>query len=226
MVGPTDSTRLDPITPTLQAMVLGGAWADLDADGDMDFLLATDGGVRQYMYIHCTSATGVRYPSNSLACADCPVASIRSATSDQCQECAANTERGGTGTCVACAPGSDRLLGLSGCAQCPLGYATVGDAETCTICAPGFHAGRVGSIFCSVCMPGSYSSGYGNSNCTTAPPGYYAGTGGTEPKPCAVGRYGDSYGRSDDQCTGKCTDGHYCALGTTVPNPPACDSAG
>ena len=52
--------------------------------------------------------------------------------------------------------------------------------------------------------------------------GYYAGIGASEPSPCAVGRYGDSTRRTDDQCSGACAEGHYCAAGSTTATPPSC----
>ena len=52
--------------------------------------------------------------------------------------------------------------------------------------------------------------------------GYYTGIGASEPTPCAIGRYGDSTRRTDDQCSGACAEGHYCAAGSITATPPSC----
>ena len=195
-------------------------FVDLDRDGDMDIYLGLGSSDKLYIRTHCMS--GARLPSLSFACAQCPIASRRSAGADKCFECSAHEQRDATGKCAQCASGLDRHLGVAQCTECSPGYATRGKGVGCAACSPGFAAPDNGTIACTVCGGGTYANGLANTECINAPPGSYAGIGAAEPKPCAVGRYGSTSGRVDDQCTGACDEGHYCAPGSTVKNPPSC----
>ena len=90
--------------------------------------------------------------------------------------------------------------------------------DICQEC-PAYQIGSAsGCVFC----PAGSTRLVGEYECTPAPIGYYTNAESEGPKPCAVGRYGDSVGRTDEKCSGACAEGYYCAEGSTTPTPPAC----
>jgi len=129
---------------------------------------------------------------------------------------------------VDCGPGTDRPLGAVACERCVPGYATAGNGVSCQPCSPGQIASSAGSLFCSMCPAGSFTSSSASYTCTEAQAGFYAGAGATQEMPCAEGRYADTTGRADPQCSGACDDGYVCPSGSRSPTEtsiaPACEA--
>lgn len=211
------ASALDFKHPFSEGSTSAMAIFDADGDGDLDLFVAKASGSfttantnRMYFMRHCpTSARHSRW-----GCVACPANSLRDAFLDVCTECPENSEPK-SGSCTACAPGNDRKLGVTACAQCVAGSATLGNQESCVPCAPGFAAPTPGSLVCSMCAAGSYAAGIGSVNCTTAPVGSYAAQGASTAELCLAGRFGDSAGRPDGQCSGACERGHHCPAGST-----------
>ena len=116
-----------------------------------------------------------------------------------------------------CAQGGN-ALGKS-CYPCP-GYSARIDTkmDICQEC-PKHQIGS--SNGCVPCPAGSTRL-VGEHECSPTPIGYYSNAESNGPMPCGVGRFGDQTGRTDDKCSGACAEGHYCAEGSTKPNPAAC----
>ena len=105
------------------------------------------------------------------------------------------------------------------CFECPDFAVRSQHADRCVEC-PAHHMAS-GSSACAPCPAGSERP-LGSDECTLCPTGMASTGGGAPCVPCAVGRYGDSPGRTDLKCTGACHEGHYCAAGSTSAYPPAC----
>ena len=187
------------------------AFADVDNDGDMDFI--TIGMNVRELWMMTTCSTGARLSTGG--CGNCGAFSRRATLSDICVECPSHSARGGGGTCDPCSPGQQRDDGEFSCSGCPLGYATMGSLAPCAACEPGSIAATTGSLICSVCAGGSYTGDNASTACITSPIGAYSSIGATAPQPCPAGRYGDAAGRPDLGCSGACAPGYYCPESST-----------
>jgi hypothetical protein len=94
-------------------------------------------------------------------------------------------------------------------------------------CAAGYYGGNTGfvspscSSSCSVysyCPPGSVFSNQVLQP-AACPLGYYCSfaAGASVALPCPAGRYGGSTGLTSPSCSGPCTQGWFCAAGSTSP---------
>lgn len=121
-----------------------------------------------------------------------------------------------------CQNGGNSLA--KGCYACPA-YAVRIDQplvdsvhDTCVECPKYMIGSAAGCVPC----PAGTTRLVGEASCSPAPIGYFANAYSDGVKPCAVGRFGNAEGRTDEKCSGACKEGHYCAPGSTIPNPPAC----
>ena len=189
------------------------AVGDVDADGDVDIAIAV--GLYStnafFTFEHCPDAVRL---GSSQACLSKPNHANRPKNTDQANACPANLIGSGQiDLCAPCSAGYERAFGNLDCSPCVPGKATYGSGVECKPCAPGFQARSNGTIACTPCPAGTYASTVGTAECQLAPIGHYASLGAIEPKKCGVGRYGNTIGRTDDQCNGACAEGHYvCGL--------------
>lgn len=111
-------------------------------------------------------------------------------------------------TCPACALGTYKsTLDMSTCTSCPTGATTMTTASTALtdcVCQPGYIGGKGGP--CSQCFMGTYSLGGITSTCTA----------------CPAGRYGDVNGLSVATCSGLCSAGYWCPIGSRNSTARAC----
>jgi hypothetical protein len=88
---------------------------------------------------------------------------------------------------------------MSTCTTCPTGSSTASTASTkqeSCLCVAGYVGGKGGP--CTLCSPGTYSLGGVSTQCAA----------------CPAGKYGASSGLGVATCTGSCSAGYYCPLGT------------
>ena len=188
------------------------ATADVDGDGDLDFLLVRLGSAELHVSSFCPSSAR----SATGACFMCPTFAARAYMADRCEECAAHYVTGGTSLCSPCPSGKERLTNFHDCNACVAGKAG-GLGLPCTDCPAGEIAAASELRMCTKCAPGSYSPSAGQSACIVCPIGSYCVEGAMQPQSCAAGRYGSTTSRIDDQCNGACAVGHYCPNGTISP---------
>jgi len=206
-------------------------FADFDGDGDLDVVrTANDGRMAMFFWVKC--ADSISLPNG--ACAEPPTSSRRLQGSDIAVECQAHYERSSLATeCQACPLGSERPVGQAECTLCPAGYAIFtadgqgGEGQACIQCQPGSFSNVNGSRSCTTCSIGTYSATAGATSCEQATSGYYAAEGSSMQMQCGIGRYGNTLGNGDLQCTGACDAGYVCPPGSASPTEtsiePACE---
>ncbi len=219
--------------------------ADLDADGRIDVLSASDNDNKVAWYKNSGCLPGFYVVSG--ACQPCPAGRFSlSGLTNACSSCAAGrfgaTAAMNTSACSGnCTAGySCPLWSTNGTVSvCPVGQFSNSGAPTCSVCAAGLF-GAVAAINTSACS-GNCTAGYacpaGSTNATVSPcpVGRYSLSGAGLCQVCAAGRYGalslmtnasctaacpagtfgSASGLSTSVCSGNCTAGYACPTGST-----------
>jgi hypothetical protein len=134
-----------------------------------------------------------------------------------------------TPTEVPCPPGQFSLAGAWACSPCPPGrYGSESAAPTANClgpCDPG-RFGAVGGFFQSQCQ-GPCSAGWscvaGSTSSQEAPctPGQYSLQAASSCVACPGGKYGGTPRLTSPECSGNCTAGYFCPLGSVNATSPA-----
>ena len=115
------------------------------------------------------------------------------------------------GSCSIALPGYYCEDGIA--TECPVGTFSVGWAEDCTLCFPGYYNDTGGSMSCAACPEGTFNDQFGADSasdcvlcqsgtysvagsgyCTDCPPGFIAPYAGSyECAHCPAGFYNDEY---------------------------------
>ena len=187
--------------------------ADIDGDGDMDFIITTQTGIQVLVTTFCPG--GGKGPSG--ACFNCPGFAARRVNGDRCVECPANFVAAvpGSSVCVPCPPGTDRAMGTNECIECAPGLFTQGGGVACKTCAAGSFAESIATRECALCAPGSYRRAADDATvCLVCPLGAWCGEEAAEPSACLMGHYAALEGRTEETCSGACETGYICPLGS------------
>ena len=123
----------------------------------------------------CPAGTYSPFPGQAAesSCQPCPTSSWADAGSAGCT-CNAGYAGNTTGACMACAPGTYKLMaGAGACLQChPGGVAAGGLSTQCQPCLPGTYASGSALSVCSTCDAGFYQYLVGSTDCPACAPGY------------------------------------------------------
>ncbi|KOO34597.1 mastigoneme-like protein [Chrysochromulina tobinii] len=223
------------------------AAADVDGDGDLDVLLGISGSLSRVVpFIRC-SAFGTARSRYGNGCVRCPAPSSRRDNAfDVCSECNEHTQVDGSGVCVPCTEGSERVIGAPSCTRCPAGKRHAAKGTACIPCSPGEYvdfAGLFDPSSCLPCLPGSYNPTFGASVCRPCEAGYYTSNlnsltclpcqliqggyycpqGAKAATPCPAGTHKNvslSVMTSENQCV-DCPVGTSCSVGSAEAVPCA-----
>lgn len=143
---------------------------------------------------------------------------------------------------VDCSPGSYSKQAASECTTCPDGeYISTSGNSNCLACPEGtFRSSKYSAIACEACPATTYGNvtSLTTSNCSgLCPAGHACPEGTIDPEPCengewsaegssicskcAVGHYGVGT-NSNENCTGLCEAGYFCAEGSTSSKSSKC----
>jgi len=142
-----------------------------------------------------------------------------------------------SGVCMKCPGGTTcPSKGMSVATPCPAGTysSAIGLTTACTPLPAGMYSLARGLLTAALggsgssanspqaCEAGYYCAG-GNSSQTPCPQGYYCPTPSlTAAIACPSGRYGDLVGQTASTCSGQCTAGYFCPLGSISPTQGGC----
>jgi hypothetical protein len=174
--------------------------ADLDGDGRLDVLSASEFTDTVAWYKNTMCPRGSFGPGGHSPCSLCPPGRFSAAAVQvACEACPSGRFGSGSGLLTAACSG-----------PCSAGFAC--------------GAGSTNSTG-AVCPAGTYSlSGAGG--CTGCPAGVYGSLPGltqaTCTAPCRPGRFGAEPGLTSPTCTGNCTAGYACPAGSTSPTVQLC----
>ena len=126
-------------------------------------------------------------------------------------------------TQLVCPPGQYSTVGSPSCPMCPAGqYGNSSGLPNATCsgpCAAGYYGSTVGrnvSTCSGPCTAGYFCvSGSLNATAAACPPGQYSNTGSGNCTLCPAGLYGATYGLNSSACSGNCTAGWYCPIGSS-----------
>jgi hypothetical protein len=124
-------------------------------------------------------------------------------------------------TALECAVGRYSLQGMGECMGCAAGRYGSSAAATNASCSGPCTAGYAcpaGSTNATAleCAAGQYSL-HGMGECITCPSGRFSEKRSQECTGCAAGRYGSSAGATNASCSGPCTAGFTCDIGSSSP---------